>query len=415
MAAPRINSQRLNDSLATLGRIGETPDGMMRLAFSPADVEARRYVTGLMTAAGLSVRLDTAANIIARREGSEPSLPAIALGSHTDTVPNGGKYDGALGVLGAIECLQPLEDLSFITRHPVEVLDFTNEEGTRYSRWLYGSRAMAGLHEADDLTAVDAEGVPVGDRLRDVGGDIQRIAEAQRRSEEFAAYLELHIEQGPVLHSTGVPVGTVTAITGRVALEVTLRGFANHAGTTPMSARRDALLAASRVVQAVNSIATEEEVCRVGTVGIVRVSPGADNVIPGHAELAVEFRDEGMGRLDDAERRLRQICQEVASASNVEIDVAQLGVTDSSPMSAGIQEIVAKAAQDHGFETRSLPSGAGHDAQSMAVLCQAGMIFVPSVDGISHSPNEYSTPEACANGADVLLQTLLTIDRQFNK
>ncbi len=415
MAAPRINSQRLNDSLATLGRIGETPDGMMRLAFSLADVEARRYVTGLMTAAGLSVRLDTAANIIARREGSEPSLPAIALGSHTDTVPNGGKYDGALGVLGAIECLQTLEDLSIITRHPVEILDFTNEEGTRYSRWLYGSRAMAGLHEADDLTAVDAEGVPVGDRLRDVGGDIQRIAQAQRRSEEFAAYLELHIEQGPVLQSTGVPIGTVTAITGRVALEVTLRGFANHAGTTPMSARRDALLAASRVVQAVNSIATDEEVCRVGTVGIVRVSPGADNVIPGRAELAVEFRDESMGRLDDAERRLRQICQEISTASNVEIDVAQLGVTDSSPMSAGIQEIVAKAAQDHGFETSSLPSGAGHDAQSMAVLCQAGMIFVPSVDGISHSPNEYSTPEACANGADVLLQTLLTIDRQFDK
>ena len=413
MVESRIKPQRLIDSLATLGRIGETPQGMMRLAFSPADLAGRKYVTDLMESAGMTIRIDSAGNLIGLKTGDNPALPSIAIGSHTDTVPNGGKYDGSLGVLAAIECINTMKDLSITTRHNLEIIDFTNEEGTGYGRWLYGSRAMTGLLEDGDLSAIDENGIPIGSRLQDVGGDVKRIHESERQPNDFAAYLELHIEQGPVLHSSGIPIGKVTGITGRIALEITIRGFANHAGTTPMSGRRDALLSAAKIIQAVNTIATDEEICRVGTVGIARISPGADNVIPGRATLSVEFRDENIKPMLDAEIRITQLCQQEARMSKVEITISRIGITKPSPMDSNIQKIIDEAAHNQQLETRSLPSGAGHDAQSMATLTPSGMIFVPSKDGISHSPNEYSSPESCAIGANVLLSTLLTIDRQF--
>ena len=319
----RINIERLTGTLAALGRLGETREGMQRLAFTPADIEGREYVKGLMRKAGLEVRVDAAGNIIGRREGTVAGLAAVGIGSHTDTVPNGGKYDGALGVMGAIECVQTLKDRSVATRHPIEVLDFTNEEGTRFRRWLYGSRAMVGVLEDDDLTAVDNEGIDIGRRLKDVGGDVSRIMEAGRPRGDFSAYLELHIEQGPVLHQTQLPIGDVTAITGRIGMEVSIKGAANHAGTTPMSNRRDALLAASHLVQAVNSIATVEEICRVGTVGMVRVSPNAENVIPGQVDLSVEFRDEKLDRINDAGNRFRGMCKEMALHRDVDIEVSR--------------------------------------------------------------------------------------------
>ncbi len=202
----------------------------------------------------------------------------------------------------------------------------------------------------------------------------------------------------------------VTAITGRIALEVSIIGFANHAGTTPMTNRRDALLTASRIIQAVNSIATHEEICRVGTVGMAKVSPNAENVIPGRVDLSVEFRDVELDRLHEAVHRLNGICQQLVLDKDFEIKVSELGVTKSAPMSPRLREIIEKASLGLGLNTTSLPSGAGHDAQSMAEITDVGMIFVPSVDGISHSPKEYSDPEACANGANVLLNSLLAID-----
>ena len=410
----KINADRLTGTLAALGRLGETPEGMQRLAFTPADVEGREYVKGLMRQAGLEVRVDAAGNIIGRKEGTVAGLPAIGVGSHTDTVPNGGKYDGALGVMGAIECVQTLKDRSLATRHPIEVLDFTNEEGTRFRRWLYGSRAMAGALEDDDLTAVDDEGVDIGRRLNDVGGDVSRIMEAGRPSSDFSAYLELHIEQGPVLHQTGVPIGDVTAITGRIGMEVSIKGMANHAGTTPMSNRRDALLAASHLIQAVNTISTAEEICRVGTVGMVRVSPNAENVIPGQVDISVEFRDEKLDRIHDAGNRFKGICRDMAVHRDIDIDVNEIGLASPIPMNSRVREIIQEVSVSLGLKTAPLPSGAGHDAQSMAEITQVGMIFVPSVDGISHSPREYSSPEACADGTNVLLNSLLAIDEAID-
>ena len=408
-----INSARLNQSLAELGRIGDTPDGMLRLAFTQADVDGREYTTSLMRRAGLEVRVDSGGNIIARKAGSVPGLAPIALGSHIDTVPLGGKYDGALGVMGAIEVVQALADQNVTLRHPVEVLVFTNEEGTRFHRWLFGSRVMSGMLEDDDLTAVDDEGVLMSARLADIGGNMSRVRQAGRGPGELAAYFELHIEQGPTLHQAGTPIGVVTGITGRWVYGVEITGTANHAGTTPMPARHDALVSASRLVLGVEQMASGLEICRTGTVGKLQGFPNAVNVIPGRISMGVEFRDLDMGALAAADAEFRRMAAEVADADGVTIDVQRFENTLSAPIKPPMQELVAAAADRAGLVHQRLPSGAGHDAQAMANITDSAMIFVPSVDGISHAPGEYSTPEGCANGAQVLMNLLLLADEQL--
>ncbi|MYC30563.1 MAG: M20 family metallo-hydrolase [Chloroflexi bacterium] len=408
-----IDGARLNRTLAELGRIGETPLGMMRLAYSPYDQEGRQYAVNLMRGAGMEVRVDPAGNIIARKPGTDPNLPAIALGSHTDTVPNGGKYDGALGVLGAIEVAQTLAENSHTLRHPLEIIIFTNEEGTRFHRWLLGSRAMSGLLEPEDYNAVDDEGVSLERRLADIGGDLQRIDQARRYPGELAAYFELHIEQGPTLHRNGTPLGAVTGITGRYVFKVEVQGRANHAGTTPMGDRHDALAAASHLVLATQRLATDDEICRVATVGNMQVTPNAVNVVPGEVALGVEFRDVDTNALAAAETTLRRTAAEIADANRVTIAINQVEAARAVPMPARMQGLVAESADQAGLAFESLPSGAGHDAQAMATITEAGMVFVPSVDGISHSPNEFSRPADCANGAQALLNMLLMADARF--
>ncbi len=412
MAEPAISSRRLNQTLEELGRFGDSPDGMQRLAFTPADMAGRDYTMSLMRRAGMEVRIDPGGNIIARREGTDPNLPAIAMGSHIDTVPNGGKYDGALGVMGGIEVVQALSDASVSLRHPVEVLVFTNEEGTRFHRWLFGSRAMAGTLEPGDLTAVDDEGVLMSSRLADIQGNMDRVQRAARQPGELAAYLELHIEQGPTLHQSGVPIGVVTGITGRWVYEADIVGTPNHAGTTPMSGRHDALVSASRLVLEVQRMASELEVCRVGTAGTIHAYPGAVNVIPGQVKVGFEFRDLDMASLAAADAEIRSLAAGIAVQDGVSIDITRFEATQSAPIGGEMQELVAAAAERAGLAHQRVPSGAGHDAQSMAGITEAAMIFVPSVDGVSHSPGEYSTPEACANGAQVLLELLLLADRR---
>ncbi len=407
-----INASRLNDNLDALGRIGHTGEGMQRVAFSAFDIAGRNYVIELMHSAGLSVRIDSAGNIIGRIEGTDPSLPAIVLGSHTDTVPAGGRYDGALGVIAAIEVVQAARDSGLTPRHPVEVMVFTNEEGTGFHRWLLGSRAVAGLWEPEDFSAMGDDGVTLASRLPDLGGNISRIDEARRRPDELACYLELHIEQGPTLHRGGFPIGVVTGITGRSVYHIDIVGEANHAGTTPMSLRRDAMSAAAQVALAVRHIAGEMEVCRVGTVGSMEVHPNAANVIPGRVALGCEFRDERMESLAAAEVELRRTAEEVAHAEQVAITVTAQRNTPSVPISSNMQQLIADAAGLAGLEHISLPSGAGHDAQAIASVTPSAMVFVPSVGGISHAPAEYTTPEDCANGAQVLLNAMALADER---
>ena len=405
-----INESRINQTLQELGHLGESPEGMDRVAYSPEDIAGRDYTIKLMQEAGLETRIDAAGNIIGRRAGSDDNLPAIALGSHTDTVPKGGKYDGALGVMGAIEVIRTLEEQGHRTRHPLEVIDFTNEEGTRFHRWLVGSRSMSGLLEQEDLDALDDDGLSLGPCIADIGGDLSRIGEAVRSPGELAAYFELHIEQGPYLHQSGNPIGVVTSITGRAVFEVEIEGKANHAGTTPMSARRDALVSASKLVVNIQKMAAEQEICRVSTVGSIKAIPNAVNVIPGHASIGLEFRDTDMEALADAEQELRRITDQAAVDDIVDIDVIRHRFTSAVPITADMQALVAEAAENCGMAWEPLASGAGHDAQAVANIAPVAMIFVPSIDGISHAIEEYSTPQDCANGAQVLLELLLLAD-----
>lgn len=408
-----INETRINQTMQELGELGDSPEGMLRVAYSPEDITGRNYAIKMMQEAGLETRIDTAGNIIGCRSGSDDSLPAIAMGSHTDTVPKGGKYDGALGVMAAIEVIRTLEEQGHNTRHPLEVINFTNEEGTRFHRWLVGSRSMSGLLEQEDLDAVDDDGLSLGPCLADIGGDISRIEEAVRKPGELAAYFELHIEQGPYLDRSGTPIGVVTGITGRAVFEVEIEGKANHAGTTPMSTRRDALVSASKLVLAIQKMAAEQEICRVSTVGSIKAVPNAVNVIPGSASIGLEFRDTDMEALAAAEQELQRITDQAVIDDAVDIDVIRHRFTTSVPITPDMQAMVAEAAENCGFEWESLPSGAGHDAQAVANIAPVAMIFVPSLDGISHSKEEYSTPQDCANGAQVLLELLLLADDRF--
>ena len=408
-----INESRINQTLQELGHLGESPEGMDRVAYSPEDIAGRDYTIKLMQEAGLETRIDAAGNIIGRRAGSDDNLPAIALGSHTDTVPKGGKYDGALGVMGAIEVIRTLEEQGHRTRHPLEVIDFTNEEGTRFHRWLVGSRSMSGLLEQEDLDALDDDGLSLGPCIADIGGDLSRIGEAVRSPGELAAYFELHIEQGPYLHQSGNPIGVVTGITGRAVFEVEIEGKANHAGTTPMSTRRDALVSASKLVLNIQKMAAEQEICRVSTVGSIKTIPNAVNVIPGHASIGLEFRDTDMEALAAAEQELRRITDQAVVDDIVDIEVIRHRFTSAVPITADMQVLVAEAAENCGMAWEPLASGAGHDAQAMANIAPVAMIFVPSIDGISHAIEEYSTPQDCANGAQVLLELLLLADDRF--
>lgn len=412
--APAIDANRLWSTLQTLGLLGDTPRGMERIAFSPAELAARAFLIERMREAGLDVRIDAAANLIGRRAGSDESLRPIALGSHIDTVPRGGKYDGALGVIGALEVCRTLSDLGLTTRHPLEVLAFTNEEGGRFHRGLFGSRAMAGLLVPDDLTVVDEQGKSLAEHLLAAAGDLTRIAEAERPKGDFAAYLELHVEQGSELFRSGTPIGVVTGITGRYVFDLAVRGFANHAGTTPMDARQDAMVTAARVVLAVKEIAATEKVCRVSTVGVIRARPGAVNVIPGEVDLEAEFRDLEMSRLDDAEKRLREVCAQIASETRTEIAVGRQEIVQAAPTGARMREAIERAAAKLGLATQPVPSGAGHDAQAIAALTEIGMIFVPSVNGISHSPEEFTPADDCARGTNVLLLSLLDLDEKLD-
>jgi N-carbamoyl-L-amino-acid hydrolase len=408
-----INESRINQTLQELGHLGESPEGMDRVAYSPEDIAGRDYTIKLMQEAGLETRIDAAGNIIGRRSGSDDNLPAIALGSHTDTVPKGGKYDGALGVMGAIEVIRTLEEQGHRTRHPLEVIDFANEEGTRFHRWLVGSRSMSGLLEQEDLDALDDDGLSLGPCIADIGGDLSRIGEAVRSPGELAAYFELHIEQGPYLHQSGNPIGVVTGITGRAVFEVEIEGKANHAGTTPMSTRRDALVSASKLILNIQKMAAEQEICRVSTVGSIKAIPNAVNVIPGHASIGLEFRDTDMEALAAAEQELRRITDQAAVDDIVDIEVIRHRFTSAVPITADMQALVAEAAENCGMAWEPLASGAGHDAQAVANIAPVAMIFVPSIDGISHAIEEYSTPQDCANGAQVLLELLLLADDRF--
>jgi N-carbamoyl-L-amino-acid hydrolase len=402
---PRVDGRRLNARLAALAEIGARGGGTSRPAYSDEDLQARRFVTGLMREAGLEVGVDAAGNIVGRRAGTRRGLPPLMTGSHIDSVPDGGRYDGQVGSLGAIEVAQTLGERGVSLRHPLEVVVFQNEEGG-----TVGSTAISrGLEEAD-LRVVTSSGKTVGDGIRFIGGDPDKLAGAVRRKGDLAGYVELHIEQGGILDAEHLDIGVVEGIVGVYRWDVTVEGVANHAGTTPMRGRHDALLAAARYVDAVNRIVTSTAGRQVGTVGRIQAFPGAYNVVPGKATTSLDLRDLDASNVQVLFDRIRAEVRAIEAATGTTFHFEQVNMSPPALTDARVKAAIGESATRLGLTTMVMPSGAGHDAQEIANLCPIGMIFIPSRSGISHSPREFSTPEAIANGANVLLLTLLTLD-----
>ncbi len=409
-----INAERLRESLEALFAFGRNPEGgVSRVAWTEPDIQARRFVIDkLMSGIGLDIRIDAAGSIYGRREGTDKNLPVILFGSHIDSVPKGGNFDGDVGSMSAIEVMRTLDEKKIATRHPLECVIWSNEEGVHYGRGLFGSRAVVGEFEPGELDEKDEAGLHIRDAVRSIGGDLRRINEARRKPGEIAAYIELHIEQGGLLDKAGVPIGVVEGIVGINRYDVKITGFANHAGTTPMPDRRDALVAASNLVIAVREETTREPGRQVGTVGKLSVKPGAPNVIPGEVDLVVELRDLSLEKVEAIFDRIQKRAAEIALRTETKIDFKQTSSHKPALATPWVKEIIAKEAAGAGFKTMNLPSGAGHDAQMLARVAPMGMIFVPSVDGISHSPRELTRWQDAANGCEVLLRTVLAIDRQ---
>jgi len=398
---------RMEARIKSLGEFGANREGgVSRVAFSEADIAGRRYIGELMREAGLDVRIDTAGNIIGRREGTDSGLPPIMFGSHIDSVPGGGNYDGDVGVVGAIEVAQVLAERDIRTRHPIEIVSFTDEEGG-----LTGSRAMIGKLTDSALDVVTHSGLSIRDGIRLVGGDPNRLDLAVRKPGDIAAFIELHIEQGAFLHDEGIDIGVVEGIVGIRWWDVTIEGFANHAGTTPMDKRWDAMVTAAELTLAINRIATELPGRQVATVGRIQAFPGAPNVIPGEVVMSLEIRDLDADKIQQVFDLVAADATRIGDARFTPVRFHEIDVASPpAPTDLQMRRIIANAAEDLGMSYKLMPSGAGHDAQDMAGITPTGMIFVPSVDGISHSPQEFTSAEDMANGATVLLRTILAID-----
>jgi N-carbamoyl-L-amino-acid hydrolase len=413
---PVIDANRLRTRLERLSLFGRPAggtfaSGVSRVAYSDADLAARAWLIDEIKSAGLAPRVDAAGNVFARWpvNASASDRPAILFGSHIDSVPNGGNFDGDLGTLAALEVIQACQAASIVTKHPLEIVLWAHEESTAFGRGTAASRIVAGDLQAGDLDQM-WNGLRRADGIRRLGGDPSRIEEAVRKVGGWHGYFELHIEQGGTLEKRSIPVGVVEGIVSIHRYDVIVTGMANHAGTTPMGERHDAMLAASRLIVAVNEAVTARPGRHVGTVGRLDVAPNSPNVIPGRVTLSIELRDLAETTLQALADDIRQRAGAIARASGTEIAMTLASRNPPALANAGMQHAIGRAADALSLQSAALPSGAGHDAQMVAALCPMGMIFVPSIGGISHSPMERTSWEDCARGAAVLLGAILEID-----
>ena len=403
-----INGDRLMQSISGLAQIGKLPnDGVKRIAYSREDIQARNLVQQWMREAGMEVCIDGAGNIIAKYPGKSPNAAALATGSHIDTVPCGGHYDGAYGVLAGIEMVRVLKENQLQLNHPVEVIVFTDEEGS-----MIGSKASSGRVVNDPSYYLRPDGTDIYTCLQGIGGNWSEIAGSNRSMQELAAFVELHVEQGPVLETMGKQIGVVEGIVGQRRFNITVKGCANHAGTTPMQMRCDALVAASKVVLAVNEIANTPGQ-QVATVGKMQVSPNAANVVPGLVEMSLDLRDLSSLHIDRLLDQLRLHLEEIAVSTNTQIRLHPCLYNEPALAEPHIQQAIAQVCEELGLSYTHLPSRASHDAQELAQVTDMGMIFVPSESGVSHAATEYTSPEQCIQGANVLLNTFIALDRYY--
>jgi len=414
-ATVAINQRRLMRDLNAVSRIGIGDHGSVtRLVFSIKELRSRQLLIHLMGQAGLKINIDRIGNIFGRLEGSEPRAPAVLAGSHLDTVIHGGKYDGPVGVIGALEAARTINENKIPLRSPIEVVCFVGEESSRFGFSTLGSSLVAGeVHPKDLANAVDPQGTKLEDTLASLGITKRNLPSLKRDRRGLKAYLELHIEQGPILEAKGKRIGLVTSIAAPSRFKVTFKGRADHSGTTPMEMRKDALVAAAQLIEYV------EQVCKkfsalekgrvVGTVGALKLEPGVINAVPGQAELAVDIRGILAGTKDRVARLVKQQARAIGRKRGV--GVAILDIREEHPVALDkrLLRLTREICDEKKIVYEIMPSGAGHDAMQMAKIAPAGMIFIPSRRGISHNPLEWSAPDDIGLGAQLLMETMIRV------
>lgn len=412
---PRADAERIRGHLEEFATLSEpdSGEGVTRLGYSPLEREAHARFAVHFDELGLSCTTDAAGNSIAVLPGADPSLPALGTGSHLDSVPNGGRFDGIAGVVAAMELGRMLVEASVRPRHPMRFVVFANEEGARFGQACIGSRLIAGLTAREDLDRLeDRDGVTVAEAMRGVGIDPARVHEARWSAENMAAFIELHIEQGGILDAEGRSVGVVEVISGSTRIAIDLEGTASHTGGTPMHHRADALAAAAAIVLGVEAIASDDRHRGTRmTVGKLDVRPGSITTIPGFCRVYIDVRDVDSQRQREAANEVISLAYSIARSRQVKVSSELLADTSPVILPVGIRNVLIETATNLGLDYRVLSSGASHDAQMIERICPTGMIFVPSLNsGISHAPAELSRPADIARGTDLLAHTLLRLD-----
>ena len=402
----RVDGTRLNATMGHMKTFGMSDTGgSTRVAYSDENRLALSYVSALMLQSGLMPRIDVAGNLIGRRKGKVAGLAPIVSGSHIDTVPDGGHYDGIVGVMAAVEVARTLYEAGHGLDHPLEIVVWSNDEGGKT-----GSRSYMVSVELRQLTLPSLCLQVVGAGITLLGGHPDRLAENGRNRGDISSYIELHIEQGAILDREGISIGVVEGIVGIKRWNITVVGFANHAGTTPMAQRQDAMYAAALIIADIRHIITAETGTQVGTVGRLQVHPGAPNVVPGRVVFSLEIRDLDMEKVDHLFSHIRGSANTIGEETDTTISFDQFYESPAAITDERIKNLIQDSADALGLSAMHMPSGAGHDSQSLAGIAPIGMIFVPSKDGISHAPGEFTSEQQIINGANVLLQTIIGMD-----
>lgn len=404
----RINIDRLWSTLTETAAFGATArGGLCRLALSEEDAKVRRWFVAASEAAGCTIRVDELGDIFARREGSDPTLAPIAIGSHLDTQPTGGRFDGILGVLAGLEIVRTLNDAGVVTHHPIEIINWTNEEGARFAPAMLASGVFAGAFDADYARGrTDRDGVAFGDALKAIGFEGADPIGVH----PLAAHFELHIEQGPVLEDAATEIGVVIGVQGIRWMDVEISGLACHAGTTPMALRRDPLQAAARLAAAVDGVGRSEPGVSLSTIGIFQAFPGSRNTVPETVRITVDLRHPRIDGLDRMEAAFRDAADTVASDLGVSVEITPVWSSNPVVFDPACVGAVRAAVERLGYSRQDIVSGAGHDSVYVSRVAPTGMIFIPCEDGISHNEAENITPAQAQAGADVLLHAVLAFD-----
>jgi N-carbamoyl-L-amino-acid hydrolase len=414
-----INKDRLLADLNAISRIGLGNHGSVtRLVFSVKELRSRQLLIHLMTQAGLKVHVDKIGNIFGRLAGGDGKAAVLA-GSHLDSVVHGGKFDGPVGVIGALEAVRTIKENKVGLPCPIEVVCFVGEESSRFGFSTLGSSLVAGQVRMKDLAnAVDARGTKLEDVLADMGVYRETLSSLRRDPESVKAYLELHIEQGPVLEAKKKKIGVVTAIAAPTRLRVVFTGQADHSGTTPMEMRKDALVAAAHLIAYIEEAASKHSAVEkgrvVGTVGAMKIEPGVINAIPGKVELSVDIRSIISKAKERVARLVEKRAREIAAKRNIAVEILPIRSEEPVPLDENLLSLIQEICEERKIPYEIMPSGAGHDAMQMAKITRAGMIFIPSKKGISHSPQEWTDPEEICLGAQILLETMVRVAHEEN-